>query len=81
MSTADIESVVLYKHGAQASVRVLRLNQPEWGSQDRVRWYWLALKLPGESEKLLGRRRTQNELIGLLEKPTYQTSRQVVGAR
>ena len=66
MSTADIESVVLYKHGAQASLRVLRLNQPEWGSQDRVPWYWLSLKLPGQSERLLGRRRTEDELMAMV---------------
>jgi hypothetical protein len=67
VSTAEIENAVLLRHGAQASVRVLRLIQPEWGSQDKVPWYWLALKLPGERELLLGRRRTQSELLSMVE--------------
>ena len=63
---ADIENVVLYKHGAEASVRVLRVKQAEMGSNERTDWLWLALKLPGETEKLLGRRRTVEELVGLV---------------
>ncbi len=71
MTTPEIENAVLLKHGAQAHVRVFRLMQIE-GVDDpskKVPFYWLALRLPGEREaRLLGRRRTVDELLPLLEK-------------